>query len=272
MLLGIDAGNYETKVIGDNWIDSFYSFFGEYRERDLANKLDSLSSDMWYEYKGRKGFAGTLALDESDFVYSRMGTSKAHEEMLIRVLIACHRAGELKYELSVSQPKEKFGERSQVIKEMLLGEHEFTLNGVTKRISIIKCDVVVEGAAAYILNPLPGTVRIIDIGSGTIHCITVKDGRFIDKLSITLPYGMETIQSKDPFELSRGIYNATRFDKEDTTMIIGASAEMMLEPINEYYINAFCLYPEHKEKKLSPKFANALSNYYFGMMSYEYRE
>lgn len=65
MIIGIDAGNYETKVCGPFGVKKFYSDIGEYRERNLKSSFGP--DDMVWECEGKKGFAGSLARYESEF-------------------------------------------------------------------------------------------------------------------------------------------------------------------------------------------------------------
>ncbi|HZK02003.1 MAG TPA: hypothetical protein VFC96_03980, partial [Anaerovoracaceae bacterium] len=60
MIIGVDAGNYQVKVVSHKGVDIFPSDIGEYRERNLEQKFSA--NDMAIEYQGKKYFAGTLAL------------------------------------------------------------------------------------------------------------------------------------------------------------------------------------------------------------------
>ncbi|PAE09665.1 hypothetical protein CHI02_24150, partial [Niallia circulans] len=86
-----DAGNSEVKTVSAHGVDRFPSAIGEYRERNIKEKHGK--DDIVYEYEGRKGFAGTLALYESEYGGAIMGESKAHLDAKLRVLIALHRLG-----------------------------------------------------------------------------------------------------------------------------------------------------------------------------------
>lgn len=76
MIVGVDAGNYQVKVVHRKGVDIFPSDIEEYRERNLEQKFSD--NDMIVEYEGRKYFAGTLAKYESEFCSTMMGESKAH--------------------------------------------------------------------------------------------------------------------------------------------------------------------------------------------------
>jgi plasmid segregation protein ParM len=65
MRLGIDAGNYKVKICGERGLMDFISSIGEAREIKLHQNHGQ--DDMVFEYEGDTGFAGSLALYESEF-------------------------------------------------------------------------------------------------------------------------------------------------------------------------------------------------------------
>ena len=175
MILGIDAGNYETKVC-DGAISKFPSALGEWRDLSLRsyNKYD-----FEYEYKGIKGFGGTLAKRESQLAFSKLGDTKAHEDALIRILLACSLYDE-DIQLVTGQPIKSKADK-QKIKDMLLGTHKIKINGVDRKITISAVEVATECASFYTVKPVPN-VTIIDMGAGTINVAVIKDtAYFVDE-------------------------------------------------------------------------------------------
>jgi plasmid segregation protein ParM len=270
MIVGVDGGNNEVKVAGPLGLDKFCAAIGEYQERNLENNH---GDGMVWEYNGRKGFAGTLALIESDFGGSIMGDSKAHDDAKIRVLLALHRySNSTTYEIVVGQPISKHTpEEKAAIKKMLTGTHTLTVNGVTKTFTITKCEVAAEGGAAFLSNPVHGLHRIIDVGSATVNCATLLNLRYVNRDSKTLPFGFNTIRNKDLNELARGIYSrmSKRWKKDDSVFLVGGIAEMLLEPIREYFPNAQLLRPVLRNEYHSPIYANAIGFYNIGRALYE---
>jgi plasmid segregation protein ParM len=56
------------------------------------------------------------------------------------------------------------------------------VNGAHKNITIEAVEVATEGGGAFRPNPDNGTIRVLDIGSGTVNSITVKDKRHINNV------------------------------------------------------------------------------------------
>lgn len=274
MILGVDWGNSEVKVCGPLGLDKFLSDIGEYWERNLTNEHGK--DDMEFEYEGRRGFAGTLADNESDFGGSIMGDTKAHEDALIRLLLACYRYSDsTHYQIVVGQPIDKHSHDKEEIKRMVEGKHTITVNGVSKTFHITNCTVAAEGATSFFSNPLDGLVRIIDIGSATVNCATIKNRKYVNKDSFTLPLGMNTVRIQSLSELARGIYTTTskRWRKGDTVLLAGGIAERMVEPMRRYYPDCDVMKPAINEggymKIAIPIFANCIGFYNVGRAIYE---
>ena len=277
-ILGIDAGNSSVKLFDGTNVLKFPSDLGEFRMLKLTNK--PLVDDMIYEYKGLKGFAGTLAQRESEFGGSMLGSSKVHSDMLIRVLIALHRASsgeKASFDIIVGQPISNHTDGQKIsMKEMLLGEHEFTLNGVTRILSIDRAEVVPEGASAFWCSPRSGKIRIIDAGSGTVNLATLKDGAFVDKESETLPFGFNTNVSSDIDAFARRVAIACskKWGKRDSVYIVGGKAEQLSKAISYHFPTADVLKPritiDNTEKLFSPIYANAVAFYNIAKKVYQH--
>jgi plasmid segregation protein ParM len=196
LIIGIDAGNNEVKACGPSGVDKFPSDIGEYRDRRL--KQQHSPDDMVWEYNGKKGFAGTLARYESEYNGKMMGSTKAHEDTLLRVLLALHRQDDEVFHLVVGQPIESHTEvqKAKII-TMLTGAHRITVNGRAKTLHIADVKVAAEGGASYWSCPVPGVVHQLDIGSGTINWATLIDGRYIDKDSFTMGFGANNTKTYD---------------------------------------------------------------------------
>ncbi|WP_078548622.1 ParM/StbA family protein [Litchfieldia alkalitelluris] len=273
MTVGFDWGNNEVKVAGPIGLDKFSSQIGEYTERNLESQHGK--DDMVFEYKGRKGFAGTLAL-ESDFGGAIMGDTKAHEDALIRVLLGLHRySNSAEYNIIVGQPIAKHtpGEK-QAIKEMIEGRHTIVVNDKVRTFTIKRCEVAAEGGAAFWSAPCDGMVRIIDVGSATVNCASIINKKYLNKDSFTLSFGMNTIRNHDLTELARGIARETskRWKKGDKVLLVGGIAEQLAEPIRAHYPHAEIIKPVLKEgngmKIVKPIYANAVGFYNIGRATY----
>lgn len=272
MIVGIDPGNFEVKVAGAAGLDRFSSSLGEFRERNIEQLHGK--DDMIFEFNGRRGFAGSLAEAESEFAGTIMGDSKAHEDTVLRVLIALHRFGQLAndFQIVVGQPIGKHTPaEKQRIKEMLLGQHEITINGRKKRICISRVEVAAEGAAAFWGRPQNNLVRIIDIGSGTVNCASLYNKRYIDKDSFTLPFGVNTVKSQNFEEMARGIvtYTSKKWNKEDLIHVVGGGAYDITPYLKNFYPNARVTNPIHGIRAVDPVFANAVGYYTIGEGLYD---
>ena len=273
MIVGVDGGNNEVKVACPTRVFKFLSNLGEYRER----RLDQVFSedDMIVEYNGKKRFAGTLAKYESEFVGSMMGSSKAHEDFLYRVLIALHKCEDLNFKVIVGQPIISHIEmEKRKMKDMLIGEHLFTVNDIDRNIVIEQAEVAAEGGAAFWSNPVAGLVHILDIGSGTVNAATLDEGRYIDKMSFTLKFGMSTNYSVDMFEMARAIASSAskKWSKNAKVLLVGGGAESLLAPLTDYFSDTTILKPKFMVGTLAlnlrPVYANAVGFYNIGRKVY----
>lgn len=282
MIIGLDGGNNAIKVFGEKGEMMFPSALGEFRERKLTDSFSK--DDMMFEFRGKKGFAGTLAQYESEFSASMIGDSKAHEELLIRVLLALHRYDdETNFNIVVGQPISKHTEKEkQKMKNMLEGSHEFILNNVKKVINILTVAVAAEGGSAFWANPKKGKIRLLDFGSGTVNGATLIDGRYIDRDSFTLKYGLNTIISEDVASMARAVsvQALKKWDNDDEVYVVGGGAEQMLQYLFEYFPQVQLLKPKVQIKKgssiqmnfLSPIFANAVGFYTIGKKVFSINE
>ncbi|MFY2248442.1 ParM/StbA family protein [Priestia megaterium] len=265
MILGIDSGSSSVKVATQEGLYTFSSHLGEWRERNLSSTFSE--NDIEYEYQGKKGFAGTLAQYESEFLRQMMGSTKAHEDAKIRTLIAIHRYGGLTNEIVVGQPILQHNEQEkQKIKAMLKGQHTITVNGITKTFTINQVEVAAEGGAVYwALNTKAPLIRIIDIGSGSVNYATIEGGRYIDKDSSSLEYGAESTKSQNVNSMVESIIAQTskKWRKEDVVLIAGGMAEEVQDLVSSYYKEAKAIKVPYVESGqidfAHPVYANALA-------------
>ncbi|MBO0586097.1 hypothetical protein I2484_02140 [Sporosarcina sp. E16_8] len=275
LILGIDAGNHRGKVVGPFGIDSYRTAICDWFERDIVESF--ADDDMEFCIGGRKGFAGTIAVYEDIYGGASMyGDSKAHDDTLIRVLLAVYRyinkycPGTENVRLVTGQPivSHKDSEKKK-IQEMLIGHHVFTVNGKQQSIHIQDVRVAAEGSGAFWSSPQMGTVRIIDIGSGTVNVATIIDKRHINNASDTFNFGMETVTNKDDLaSVAMGIVRSTtkfKWSKNDAVYLCGGIAVEMLPHIITHYPNARLMQPmlndDGRVTIADPVFANAIGFY-----------
>jgi plasmid segregation protein ParM len=269
MKLGVDAGNNEVKIYGEEGAFKYPSILGEYRERKLTDSFST--GDIIYEFKGRKGFAGKLAEIESEFSGSIVGTTKAHEDTLIRVLlgIAQYESRSVKFDIVVGQPIEQHtDEEKKRIKKLLIGDHGITINDQKRNIYIERVEVAAEGGVAYWSSPRKGLVRILDFGSGTVNGATLLDAKYVDRDSFTIGYGLGTVRATNREAFMRSVYIKTqekRWNKSDVILVTGGDADGMIKYVNAHFENAEILRPQDHSasgiKIVLPIFANAIGMY-----------
>lgn len=274
-ILGIDAGNFETKTIHEKGCDVFFSAIGEWRKRN-ANDSHS-TQDMEFEYDGIKGFAGPLAVVESDYGGTVYGTTKNHFDAKIRILLSIHRNIKTpKVDIVVGQPYEGHidNEKEEII-QSLLGSHKLIVNGVLKEFEIENVKVGIEGAMAFLSAPFSGPANIVDVGSGTVNCIHFLNKRIVDRKSKTLPFGSETNKDGANFEqMASGIFKQMSglWDKNHPTYICGGSAKLMSPCLKRHYPLAELLPSKvtvnGQKFSIDVKFANAAGMYIAGVKSY----
>lgn len=274
MIVGIDGGGDSVKIVGQHGEMKFPSALGEYR--DLVGETFREGSIV-YEYEGKRGFAGTLAQNESEFVCSMLGDTKAHEDTKLRILIGLHLYGgrEMDFSIVVGQPiSTHTPEEKEKIKRMLLGKHDITVNGVTKTINIEKVTVSLEGAASFFCNIEEGVIRIIDVGSGTINLASIIDGKFVDKDSFTIDLGINSTKQIDFSALSRLIIAKTsrKWKKSDKVYVVGGVAEYITSYVDKHYKWAKPIYPiirnENEAYTIEPVYSNAYGFYELGKRVY----
>lgn len=276
MLLGVDGGNYETKIVTPNGAYKFRSCLGEYREFNV-DKGELSTDDLIFEYQGIKGFAGTLAENEALFLREMAGDTKAHEDALLRILIAVHRFAEgLEHDIIVGQPIKKHKAEKEQIIEMIKGKHTITVNGKTKTFTIRNVSVAPEGAGAYwAYRGLEKKIRIIDVGSGTVNCATIREGRFIDRDSFTLIFGANSEDQYEVERLAEAIIasSSKRWAKTDYVRVCGGITEVITPLLAKYFTNIQMIKPVIRKDNLfteiHPVFTNAVGFYELAKDCYE---
>lgn len=279
-IMGIDAGNYETKVIHAKGYDVFLSAIGEWRPRTAGEEHSK--QDMVFEiinkYDHFKGFAGPLANVESEYGGTVFGLTKNHQDARIRVLLAIWRnLIEDKVSIVVGQPyKGHTDEEKNEIINSLKGDHTVIVNGVRKDFTIEDIKVGIEGAMAFISYPYTGPVNVIDVGSGTVNCIHFLNKRIVDRKCDTLPFGSETSKNGTNFEaMANGIFKnmSAVWDRNHPTFVCGGCAETIIEPLRKYYPLAKVMRPKVDidgiKIQIDPKFANAVGMYNVGVKVFD---
>ncbi|MGN7387699.1 ParM/StbA family protein [Sporosarcina sp. SAFN-015] len=282
LILGIDPGNYRGKTAGPYGVDSYRTAICDWFERNIEE--DFGEDDMEFAYEGRKGYAGTLASYEDQFGGGAMyGDSKAHDDTLIRVLLAIYRytqkycPGYERFDIVVGQPiiSHKKSEKTKL--ELLLrGTHVITVNGRQFTYIIDRVGVAAEGSGAFMAAPREGVFRIIDVGSGTVNCATISDHRHINTASATFNYGVETTGGRANIDaIARAVVRSTtqlKWRQADNVLVCGGIASDLLPLLTEHYTEVTPLIPQlnaHNGMQIHlPTFANAVGFYEIARLTY----
>lgn len=282
LILGIDAGNYRAKTAGPYGVDSYRTAICDWFERNIEE--DFGEDDMEFAYEGRRGYAGTLASYEDQYGGGAMyGDSKAHDDTLIRVLLAIYRytqkycPGYERFDLVVGQPivSHKPAEKRK-LETLLRGTHVISINGRQYTYTIDCVGVAAEGSGAFMAAPSEGVYRIIDIGSGTVNCATISDHRHINTASATFNYGVETTGGRDNIDgIARAVIRSTtqlKWRSTDAVLVCGGIAGDILPLLAEHYDNAKPLIPQlnaHDGLHVQlPTYANAVGFYEIARLTY----
>lgn len=243
-IAAIDAGNRYTKYF-DTRLTCPIRFPSAIGINDLDRNLKGRQEefDFEWQYEGLSGFAGSLALRESEYVESRKDDSKAHFDARLRTLIALHQnAIGNEHSIIVGQPIDTHSEEEKnKIKSMYTSKrHDLTVNGKRKIIIIRHCEVAPEGAASGLLvAPERGVIRVIDIGSSSINFATIRDLDFNNKGSGTFFEGMETKKVMQPASFARQIASKAvgllKWSPQDAVFITGGGAEELFMYLQEFF-------------------------------------
>jgi plasmid segregation protein ParM len=151
---------------------------------------------------------------------------------------------------------------------MLQGDHAIVINDERRNILIERVEVAAEGGVAYWSAPRKGLIRILDFGSGTVNGATLLDGKYVDRDSFTMAFGTETLDLSNAEAFVRAVFikaQQKRWKRTDTILIVGWSAESMLQLVQKHYENAEVLRPRDPNREglvyISPVFANAVGMY-----------
>jgi len=222
LIVSIDSGRGQTKVCASNGKKvCFPSVVGEFRETPLLDGKDKPKYEMVINDEERY-FVGELAEQESKF-FRRMGTSsKIHSEtralQIAAAAIVAQPGSSIRMVTGV--PIDQYNkETKEELADMLQGNYNVTISGRQKNFTINNISIAPEGCAAYwdvVLNdkgrPIEspyrkGLVRLLDVGSRTVNFGTVNDGKFVNRSSVTLPFGYGELannKSLTPTENDKG--------------------------------------------------------------------
>ncbi|MUK89175.1 hypothetical protein GMD78_12405 [Ornithinibacillus sp. L9] len=259
-VIGVDPGRFKTKIWYAGGHFEFYSSLGEYRESEFDDEKGD--DDLIIEYNGMKFSGGTLAIRESEYGGPMMTDSKLHDDTLILILVALHKAFKsCEVGLVTGLPVADHKRDKILLSSMLTGYHEITVNGVTKWFRIY-ASVAPEGSCFFKYAD-KGTVRGLQVGSRTVNAITFKDGQKIGKESDTFDFGTESGKNRDSSAIARATIANTgslKWKKDDLLFLCGGGSTKVYNHIKRYYRNANMV--------LNPVFSDSEAFYYIAREIY----
>ncbi|MFD1676034.1 ParM/StbA family protein [Alicyclobacillus fodiniaquatilis] len=257
-LCAVDTGRSGTKTFTEGVRDYFPSILGEYRELRLEREMGL--TDMVVEHEGEKYFIGAIA-EESISGAQMMLNSKVHNDTKLFILSALHRVlpNNAQVFLVVGEPIANHTSQEKArIKDLLSGTHRITINHEEKSFQIVRVEVAAECATPGWAMRKSGKFHVIDVGSRTVNYATMNGRRWIDKLSGSLDYGIETVQDLSmPLFARKVIADLTkRLNTLFPLILIGGKANELIEHFKQYTTDISV----HED----PLYANATAFYRLG--------
>ncbi|CAM2950233.1 ParM/StbA family protein [Paenibacillus sediminis] len=255
--IGLDVGRNGVKSFDGVSTRFIPSVVGEWRDRRLQSRSND---DIEVLFRGERSFVGNLALNESEFWRYMMTDDKAHADTRLLALVAIHRAG-LTDDVVVTTglPVELHTpEAKAAMRNLLLGRWEIEVNGDPRVIRIHDVKVAVEGGGAFWSAPADGLIRVIDAGSKTVNYVTMRNKRYVDRDSGTLPFGFNTNKTDNPRQMTARIAGelGKKWSASDDVRICGGRAEELAKLLRDYFVNARAM--------ANPLYANAIGFYRVG--------
>lgn len=260
-LIGADPGRHKTKIWYGGGHFEFHSNLGEYRESEFDDEVGE--DDLVIKYRGNTLTGGTLALRESEYGETMMTDSKLHQDTVILILVALHKAfPSSEVGLVTGLPVKDHSKDKKELIRMMNGFHEITVNDVTKQFRV-RCSVAPEGSCFFKAARQGATIRGLQIGSRTVNAITFRDGKKIGKESDTFDFGTESGKNRDSLAMARAIAaktGALKWKRDDKVYICGGGATKLYNDLFSYYPNTKLV--------VNPIFSDAEAFYYIAREIY----
>jgi hypothetical protein len=265
LTVGADIGKFKTKIKWKGGVQSHISKIATYREIKDSIHLDD--NNLIIEFNNQMYFAGLLAENEGQNYLNSPELHKSNLVTLLNLLIGLSKLPSDIFNLVIGNP---FGINTQkereTLKNLLIGVKEFKVNDKPYRIHIRNVGVCPEGLAAYHSDSsLPDDCNIWDFGSSTIHAITVRKRKLIDKRSNTFDFGFETMIDHDYPSLMHSLKNQMEKrwnDGNKKMLLVGGKAPDMFKYVHEAYPSNNATMHNNFE------FANAIGNFVLGERAY----
>jgi hypothetical protein len=218
------------------------------------------------ELDRRYYYVGAIAQDESDDGVQSFLQSKAHFDTKLMGLTAIHLLvddGD-EIELVTGHPVANHVQHEkEAMRELFTGEFDVEVNSVRKRFKITHVTVTSECACAtYLLPQKHAIAHGIDGGGATTNLVTWKQGKWIDRLSDTFPFGMDnTSLTIDRYARMVAVHATKRIHEfQGPIYTLGGVATQLANSLKQYVRNVPIIPLEEGA------FANAKAYYAIGRM------
>ncbi|OPH61745.1 hypothetical protein BC351_00445 [Paenibacillus ferrarius] len=266
LTVGADIGKYRTKIKWKGGVQGHLSKIATYREIKDNIQLDD--NNLIIEYNNQMYFAGDLADREGQNFLNSEDMGKSNLVTHLNLLVELSRLPCDVFNLVVGNP---FGintkKERENLKNLLSGYREFKVNEKPFKLHIRNVGVCPEGLSAYYSDAnLPDDCNIWDFGSSTIHGISVRKRKLIDKRSKTFEFGFESMVDHDCSSLMLSLKNQMEKRWNDSTskkmLLIGGKAPDMFKYVRD-------IYPESNPTiHNNYEYANAIGNFALGERAY----
>lgn len=186
-VIAVDNGGEYTKIFAENMKEPvIYSAKKGYGHTRLKSKNNYDAETFKIVHNDTVYFTGKLLL-EADGELPSYTESKATNYFLLSILHAVALHGFDENYLVTCTPFNKWDEDEiEAITEMVVGDHEITINDVDYKFSIKDVFVLSEVTPAFFIDAPMGKVHWLEFGSRTVGYATTVDGDLIEGLSGTL--------------------------------------------------------------------------------------
>ena len=188
-IIAVDLGRSGVKVIASDRELYFPSRVGDARIMNVGENRNYIVA-----MDGKEYFVGDMAIES--YTQREMAT-KAKEHSESRILFATAIGAVIKgpeVYVITGLPINLHSNHKTSMATYLQGKYRVKINGIEKNFVVKEIAVAAEGAGTFYrlqgINKKQGTIRILNLGSRTINALTVRDGRFWDKESTSLDWGL----------------------------------------------------------------------------------
>lgn len=238
LIVGADIGKYRVKLRWKMGVGGHLSRVATYREIKDNVVLDA--NNMIVEFENQTYLVGDLAEREGQVFFNSNDVHKSNLVTLVNLLVGLSKLPSTDFKIVIGNP---FGintdQERNTLKELLRGDKEFKVNHQPQHVKIHNVGVGAEGVVAYYSEPnLPDDLNIFDFGSTTIHAISIRKRKLVDKRSHTFDFGFESLLDHDYGSLMYSLKSQMEKrwnDGNHKILCVGGKAPEMFQHVAKQY-------------------------------------